>query len=233
MKKLLLGLGTLSLAILPVAAMVSCSTETKPTLEAEAEKFNVSVASKLKDVTTTDVAKEINEAKTPETRLVAVEKYATLPTMAEGFTLEIKSAIIKAVELSTVVEVIITVTETTNTDTATNSKDVLFSISELMIDQTIPTLASEAEKFSAVTTTSTDVTAITAAAAIVALQTQEERMKEVAKYATLPVLSDGFTFEIVSAPTGDKMIGLKILIKNTLGGELEITWIIQGFAAAK
>jgi hypothetical protein len=29
------------------------------------------------------------------------------------------------------------------------------------------------------------------------------------------------------------MIGLKILIKNTLGGELEITWIIQGFAAAK
>jgi hypothetical protein len=27
------------------------------------------------------------------------------------------------------------------------------------------------------------------------------------------------------------MIGLKILIKNTLGGELETTWIIQGFTA--
>jgi hypothetical protein len=192
MKKLLLGLGTLSLAILPVAAMVSCSAT--PSLNEETNKLNISVASKIKDVTTTIVATEINSALNEDAKLAAVDKYATLPTLADGFKLEVKSAEVNG----ETVEIKITVTETANTDTTTNSKDAIFTIKELVAVK--PTLETEFNKINTNRETIIPSKTSTAAAASIIVASDKDSKEATLKLLVdIPTLAEGFTLEVKSA----------------------------------
>ena len=66
--KLLLGLGTVSLVILPVAAMVSCST-IETTLDTEVEKLNISKATKTPTTVVTAAIDSINNSTDAPTKL--------------------------------------------------------------------------------------------------------------------------------------------------------------------
>jgi hypothetical protein len=236
MKKLLLGLGTLSLAILPVAAMVSCSAEepiieNKATVKTEAKKLNIEVASKIKDVTTTDVTTAINDAKTPAEKILAIKKYATLPTIATGFTLEVKSATTVDVELSTVVEIMIVVSETATPEKTANAT---FSITELKVDQTIPTLASEVDKFKTAVSTSITDTALIAEEEFTNATTPAGKLEALNIYYLIPKLAEGFTLEVKSGkvnPTTNTTLDVFFRITNSksksLDGVLHITSFVK------
>ena len=233
MKKLLLGLGTLSLAILPVAAMVSCSATT-PTLETEATKFTTEVVTKDTTAVTSAVVKEITDGADAAARLVSVEKYATLPTIAEGFTFEVKTAAVKVVAELQNVEVIITVTETANTDTATNSKDATLTITGLAVDSTIevPTLETEAAKFVEVAAIDGKIKVADAATAINDAADAAAKQIALEVYTILPTLAEGFSLEVKSAAadtTVKTTLNVTITITDATSTTKDVTLVITGF----
>jgi hypothetical protein len=235
MKKLLLGLGTLSLAILPVAAMVSCSATT-PTVETEAKKLTVEVAVKdaeLAKVLTSAVVTEITDAKEAAAKLVVVEKYTTIPTIAEGFTFEIKSAAVKVVAEAQVVDVTITVTETA---TPANTATATLSITGLTVDSSIvtPTLDTEAAKFETAETLKPAIETTVAAAAITGATDAVAKKIALEVYINLPTLADGFTFEVKTATVDVKVnttLNVTITITDATAVTKDVTLVITGFTA--
>jgi hypothetical protein len=235
MKKLLLGLGTLSLAILPVAAMVSCSAET-PTVETEAKKLTVEVAVKdaeLTKVLTSAVVTEITDAADAAAKLVVVEKYTTIPTIAEGFTFEIKSAAVKVVAEAQVVDVTITVTETA---TPTNTATATLSITGLTVDSSIvtPTLETEKAKFISADTLSAKGTAAEAATAINAETEAVAQKRLIETFANLPTLAAEFSYAFKSA-AADETTATTLNVTFTISGPesvtLDVTLNITAFKA--
>lgn len=122
MKKILLGLGTSLLAVIPLAAVVSCSSTETPTIDTEVAKFNTSVATTKADMNAVAAAKTINDAKDDAGKLTKLKDLVTeVPTVAEGFSFTITSA--KA--NSTTLEVSIKVSETA---TPANNKEATFKV---------------------------------------------------------------------------------------------------------
>ena len=202
MKKLLLGLGTVSLAILPVAAMVSCST-TETTLDTEATKFTVSLEAKTPATTTTEAVKSIMDGKDAPAKLLALETLVgkdKLPTIADGFTFEVKSAMVNS-KTDTTVDVKITITETDSTETV-KTKDATLSITKLTkaTEPAGPTLDTEVAKLNISQVTKTPATVVT-----VAIDSITNAADSAAKLLALKVLADvpelevGFSIEVKSA----------------------------------
>jgi tRNA-binding EMAP/Myf-like protein len=213
MKKLLLGLGTVSLAILPVAAMVSCSST--PSLDEQISKLNISVGSKIKDATTITVATEINTASDAIAKLAIVEKFANLPKLADGFTLEVKTAEING----STVEIKITVTEIANT----NSKDTIFTIKELVSVK--PTLETEFNKININRETIVPIKTATAAAASIIIANDKDSKEAALKLLVdLPILADGFTLEVKSVKINSKTkTSVDVLIVVTETSNIDTT----------
>ena len=221
MKKLLLGLGTVSLAILPVAAMVSCST-TETTLDTEATKFTVSLEAKTPATTTTEAVKSIMDGKDAPARLLALETLVgkdKLPTIADGFTFEVKSAMVNS-KTDTTVDVKITITETDSTETV-KTKDATLSITKLTEIKT--TIETEFAKINReVQTITPHKTAIAAASSIITPIGMDEKMISLRKIADFPSPANGFTFEVNLVTINSitpTTIDVKITITETDGGK--------------
>ena len=238
MKKLLLGLGTVSLAILPVAAMVSCST-TETTLDTEATKFTVSLEAKTPATTTTEAVKSIMDGKDAPAKLLALETLVgkdKLPTIADGFTFEVKSAMVNS-KTDTTVDVKITITETDSTETV-KTKDATLSITKLT-KATAPTttLALEAAKYDiSKPTQDKAITANGALALFVAADTSELKtgiLETLVGKDNVPKTSPGFTFEVTTVVVGSDNTTVEVTItvteiagtpgSNTATGKMTIT----------
>ena len=237
MKKLLLGLGTVSLAILPVAAMVSCST-TETTLDTEATKFTVSLEAKTPATTTTEAVKSIMDGKDAPAKLLALETLVgkdKLPTIADGFTFEVKSAMVNS-KTDTTVDVKITITETDSTETV-KTKDATLSITKLT-KATAPTttLALEAAKYDislAVLSTEAAKTSAAAAALFTGDAAAQLAVLKTLVGDNVPTTSEGFTFEVTTAVVGSVNTTVEVTItvtetagtpgSNTATGKMTIT----------
>ena len=236
MKKLLLGLGTISLAILPVAAMVSCSTTT-PTLDTEATKFTVSLEAKTPATTTTAAVDSITNAADAKAKLTALETLVgkeKLPTIAEGFTFEVKSAMVNT-KLNTTVDVKIMITETDSTETVKN-KEATLSITKLTAAEApSATLDTEAAKLNVSAVTKTPAT--TQAAAIATITgNATAKLAALKVLADVPTLADGFTIEVTAAAaSGTTDMTVSITITETAGtagsNTKDVTFTVTGLTA--
>ena len=240
MKKLLLGLGTISLAILPVAAMVSCSTTT-PTLDTEATKFTVSLEAKTPATTTTAAVDSITNAADAKAKLTALETLVgkeKLPTIAEGFTFEVKSAMINT-KLNTTVDVKIMIAETDSTETV-KTKEATLSITKLTATEApSATLETEAAKFNISKAVKEEMSTLTSAGAVELLDVAIGAPAKLSALETLvgienvPTLAAGFTFKVTTAIVGINKTTVEVIITviETNGGLTAIgKFIITGFA---
>ncbi|MGL5205773.1 MAG: hypothetical protein ACRC7B_02555 [Metamycoplasmataceae bacterium] len=93
MKKLLFGIGTLSLAIIPIGILVSCSssTDTTPTINTELDKF-VPTVTKSTTQTSTEAAKSITEAATPDAKKTVLGTFIDFPKLDKGFDFDVEKA---------------------------------------------------------------------------------------------------------------------------------------------
>ena len=228
MKKLLLGLGTISLAILPVAAMVSCSTTT-PTLDTEAANLAKEFKAKTATTTTTAAVKSITDAKDAVAKLAALKVLVDVPALAEGFAFEVKSATINSTK-PTQVDVKITVTETGSTEATKPTKDVTLLITGLTAGEAVEaTLDTEAAKFGSKVTKTPNTTQADALATF----TGDDAAAKLAALKVLvdvPTLADGFTFEVKSAAvSGATDLDVKITITKTAGATTkDVTFKVTG-----
>ena len=217
MKKLLLGLGTISLAILPVVAMISCSTTptpTTPTLDTESEKFNISLLAKHFTITTSDaIAAIVWDQSTNHDALKNLVGEDKLPTLADGFTYKVTTAVVNS-KIPTTVDVKITVTETDGI-VGSNTKYATLSITKLT--SVTPSLSTESNKFT-LNLDSLDPT-ITTSAAIATFRgdadTKLKALKDLVGEENLPILADGFTFEV-------KLVALNSETPTTVDVEITV-----------
>ena len=224
MKKLLLGLGTLSIAILPVAAVVSCGTESATTLEKEAAKFTTTVTKT--PTTTTEVAvKSITDAADATAKATALAVFAEVPTVSEGFTTEVKSAAVDTTTKTTV-NVKIVITETAG-EAGKNTKEVIFSVTGLTAVETpeTPTMETEIAKFPA-----TEVSKIvTDNAATAAPKITEETLET---YFTTVELATGFSYKFTTATASGDTVDLVLTVTGPVAPTKDVTISLTGFQAA-
>ncbi|MGL5617867.1 MAG: hypothetical protein ACRCWU_02285 [Metamycoplasmataceae bacterium] len=93
MKKLLFRLGVLSLVIIPIGVLTSCSSsiDTKPTINTEAGKF-IDTTTNLTTPTSTEAAKTITNATTPEAKKIALKTFIVFPNLDKEFDFDVKKA---------------------------------------------------------------------------------------------------------------------------------------------
>ncbi|MGL6125316.1 MAG: hypothetical protein ACRC1F_02375 [Metamycoplasmataceae bacterium] len=220
MKKLLLGIGASLLAILPIAAVVSCSSSTP--IETEAAKFK-SAETINNGVTADEAAKAITTASTPEAKKTELAKYYKAPELSTGFTFDVKDAKVNS-KTSTTLDVTVTIEET---EVEANTKDITFEITKFM-----SAVEFEAAKFKEAVTKDATITATVAAKAINDASTQEAKKTELAKYFTIPALSDGFTYEIMKVEASGTKIDVEIKVSQTTPSEnATVKFSVTGFTA--
>jgi hypothetical protein len=231
MKKLLLGLGTVSLAILPVAAMVSCSTPATA-LDTEASKFEGTTTAKVTTVTAQSVADEFTAAKDEVTKdaILLANSTSTPVKASEGFTSMIKSMTVNA-ETNTTLDVVFTITEVPVTEETPaaepTTKDATFTITGFAAPAEA-TLETEAAKF---TTAVTLLTAGTSTEAATAIVTDKAILETFYK---APTLANGFDFTITSVDgtTADTVLTVVISVTDGKKAAKEVTFTVTGFTAS-
>ncbi|MGL5643875.1 MAG: hypothetical protein ACRCW3_03850 [Metamycoplasmataceae bacterium] len=111
-KKLLLGLCSSLLIILPIATMISCSSSVEK-IEAEAEKFNQTIETKSSTTASEYAAQSIQDAVTSADKLAALEVFADVPILEPEFDFEVLSASVDE-QVKTKVNVSVKVFEKSN-----------------------------------------------------------------------------------------------------------------------
>ncbi|MGL5732651.1 MAG: hypothetical protein ACRCXE_01100 [Metamycoplasmataceae bacterium] len=227
MKKLLFGLGSLSLAIIPIGILASCSSssDTDPTINTEAEKFTEAVT-KLKTPTSTEAAKTISDATTPETKKTALKTFIDFPKLDKGFDFEVKKAWANPTKDGVIV---VTVSVYVKSDTATKV-DTDFEISGFA---TSTDLEKAALKFgipvdAVISITSKEATKrITEAAGAEAKKTALEEIVTAAKIPT----TVGFTFEVkeasFKAETATQMEVLITVTQTSSSKTQDVTFVVK------
>ena len=218
MKKLLLGLGTVSLAILPVAAMVSCSTttpQTSPTLETEAAKLNTSLRAKYFTMTTSQaIATILSDQSESHDGLKSLVGEDNLPTLADGFTFVVTSAMVNS-KINTTIDVKITVIEK---DEYIDDNTMYTTLQITKLTSVPASLDTESSKF-ILNLNSLDEN-ITTTEAIAKFRgdanVKLETLKSLVGEDNLPTLADGFTFEV-------KLVALNRVTNTTIDVEITVT----------
>ena len=221
MKKLLLGLGTLSLAILPVTAMVSCTSET--TLESEVSKFNQEQDALDPIMTTGHAIEEINLGFEGDDivgqQLAATNALLThpLPKIAEGFTIDNILSWFSP-DISTSIEVSFTIRETATNNTAKATLKIT-NLTEIY-SQALTEQMGKFSRHDDVTKTPL-VTAAEAAATVTG--TPDEMLAAVNRFLTIELsatfLSPGYTFVIEQADAHPNSVWITIQITETASKE--------------
>ena len=218
-KNILLGLGAMSLAVLPIAAVVSCSaTDGKGTLDGELKKFNKSFKSLNKTETAEIVAgKFIGDA---SAQLIVLETYIgkeNVPSISEGFTFEVKKAIVN-LEDNTKVDVQVTITETDSKEVV-KSQDATLTIAGFKTIEVpkVPTLAEVAAQFRVELPTAVTPAGLVSAQVSRFLDDNYEGNKPpfVSNLGKELESSTLFKFEIASAKASSDSTKLEVMIKIT------------------
>ena len=226
MKKLLLGLGTVSLAILPVVAMVSCSSETtKPQIEAD--KFATSQPAKNPATTTIEAVESILYASNGTQWLEAVNSLINtpLPTLSEGFEMFVLLAAV-SYEDEKSIEVTFQIIET-----STKQRGLAkFIITDLTYVE--PTLDNQVSRFIKNGFAKPGFTTAEAAATITG--TPAEKLAAANKFLTIELtpkfLLKGFTFTVDSVKTYYEGIEFVITVTDTASKETrEALYRVSGF----
>ncbi|MGL5617868.1 MAG: hypothetical protein ACRCWU_02290 [Metamycoplasmataceae bacterium] len=230
MKKILLGTGALVLAVIPVAAVVSCSSS-GTTLKKEAEKFNTSVPTKATGMNSSDAAGSIFFAKTPaEKKAALVELAKTIPTLDSEYEFAVLSAEVDS-QTTTTINVEIDVYSGAN-HKSDEHETVTFKVTGFSAPAT---LQDEATKFG--TTLPTKEASKTPAQAALQINeaTPEDEKWEVLKtLITLPVRGSGFKYEITTAeadiviPT-QMIVKIKITKLLTSNETVDVELLVTGF----
>ena len=112
----------------PVTTLISIATS----LETELSKFNDPIITKTLDAKASLAADSINNETTPETKSIALAKFAIMPTPAKGFTYEVESASVDT-RVITSVNVKVTITEIAGT-VGLNTKEAILIVIKLKED---------------------------------------------------------------------------------------------------
>ncbi|MGL5732710.1 MAG: hypothetical protein ACRCXE_01395 [Metamycoplasmataceae bacterium] len=223
-KKLLLSLGAPILTVLPFAAMVSCSTAID--IDTEIKRFNTSVQTKDKNLLAWDSAQTIQDATTVENKLKALEVFATVPKIAKGYELVIKSAKVNSTTKTTV-DVLVSIHETNKPDI---KKETTFKVEGFKMN----TLETEAAKFDTPKeTTDSTITSAEAVAKVNAESEQADKLIALKSFVDVPSISDQFGLEILKIeidPSSASSVNVTISIHTTTtpAEAKEVTFRILG-----
>ncbi|MGL5732915.1 MAG: hypothetical protein ACRCXE_02515, partial [Metamycoplasmataceae bacterium] len=209
------------------------------TLEDEALKFGSSITTN-NALSSIEALKLINDATSSILKFEALETFANVPTLVEGFYFEVKSANING-NIGTTLDVLITITEKETNNTIT----ILYLVTGLKNS----TLDIEAQKFltANVSTThrDTNISAEEWATRINLASDHEARLAILEGLLTIyngagrpignniPVLSEGFSFQILGANNEDRSVKVDIsIIDNTNGNSITTFLTIKAFNKA-
>ncbi|MGL5643605.1 MAG: hypothetical protein ACRCW3_02415 [Metamycoplasmataceae bacterium] len=231
MKKILLGTGALALAVIPVAAMVSCSSsESKTTLQKEADKFKTPVKTKVIGMKSSDAAGTIiYDTPTPASKKEALLKLADVPTLDSEYEFSVLAATVDATTKTTInVEI-----EVYSGANEAEKIKVEFKVTDFGMPAT---LADEVDKWGQPHATKEPTK--TAAAAITEINDAEDATKKwqaLHRLSTLPIRGAGFTYEVLSAApdgTTNTTMSVTIRITDTLSNATDdVVFPVTGFAA--
>ncbi|MGL5617869.1 MAG: hypothetical protein ACRCWU_02295 [Metamycoplasmataceae bacterium] len=160
------------------------------TLEINKAKFSSSITTNP-NLSSIDMARNINLAQTPEEKLNALRTFAKIPTLEQGFGFEVKLANVNTT-IDTTVEILISIYEI---DGSTESLDVIYLITGLKRS----TVDIEGTKFSQVITKERDVTTQKRVDAINLATSNIDKLNALKNIAEIPTLAQGFDFRVMSA----------------------------------
>ncbi|MGL6125210.1 MAG: hypothetical protein ACRC1F_01820 [Metamycoplasmataceae bacterium] len=229
-KKLLLGLGASLLAILPITAVISCSSDssTPVSVKPEAEKFDKTVVTTAVGfISAEEAVKEIQSGKNAQERLDALKSFASVPTLSEGFEFEVLSAKINP-GTNTTIDVLIKVFEKGNKE---NFEEVTYRVEGFVAPNT--DLDTEAAKFNvSVVTKKPNLNSNEAIKTINDATTPEESLAALKELADVPTLEQGFEFAVIEAriSSTNTVIDVSILVSRTIVTEAKyVNFKVTGF----
>ncbi|MGL5732653.1 MAG: hypothetical protein ACRCXE_01110 [Metamycoplasmataceae bacterium] len=200
------------------------------TLEIEAAKFNSSRTTNV-NLSSIDMAKDINLASTPEEKLNALGVFAKLPTLEEGFDFEVKSANVNGT-IDTTVEVLISIYETGE---STESIDVIYLVTGLK-RSTVDIEAAKFERSVAAIAESITRPSVEWVQDINEAINDNARLDVLKQITVIPTLAQGFGIKILGAETEltsqqGVAIDVHIRIFDMASPELinDFTLIVYGF----
>ncbi|MGL5205024.1 MAG: hypothetical protein ACRC63_02120, partial [Metamycoplasmataceae bacterium] len=195
MKKLLFGLGSLSLAVIPIAVLASCSssTNTEPTVNTEADKFKTT-RTKATTLTATVASNTITNAEDPATKKAALQTLIDFPKLDDDFDFSVENSWPKSSDDKAIV---VTVSVFAKSDTTTKIEKN-FEVNGFA-DAT--ELEKAALKFSVPVDTNILITSSLSTLWIneaVGPEAKKEALESLVKITDIPT-TPGFTFEVKSA----------------------------------
>ncbi|MGL4252431.1 MAG: hypothetical protein ACRDCJ_00900 [Metamycoplasmataceae bacterium] len=200
MKKILFGLGSLSLVILPIGILASCSSSSDitPTINTEAEKF-VNSVTKISTQTSTEAAKTITDATTSEAKKTALKIFIDFPKLDDEFDFDVKKAWANPTKDGVIV---VTVSVYDKSDT-TIRLDKDFEISGFVASTN---LEKAALKFSIPVDAAINITSKESTKRISEAPSAEDKkavLEEIVSPNKIP-MTEGFTFEVKGASFKDE-----------------------------
>ncbi|MGL5205775.1 MAG: hypothetical protein ACRC7B_02565 [Metamycoplasmataceae bacterium] len=235
-KKILLGIGATLLTALPLAAIVSCTqSTTNPNIiiDTQAKLFNNPITTSNPHVDPQLVVDTINEAASSQEKLTVVRVYANVPTLSDGFELEVISAAVRERETSKeAVDVSIRIVETANINIF---REVILKIEGFQSINLIESdIYTEAAKFDVATTKLHNTSAIKVVNNINSVEGEQNKLYSLSLIVDLPTLTYGYSFKVISANINltDKSVVdviISVFHVNKPSDSTETTYEIRGF----
>ncbi|MGL5205774.1 MAG: hypothetical protein ACRC7B_02560 [Metamycoplasmataceae bacterium] len=230
MKKILLGTGALALAVIPVAALVSCSSST--TLQKEADRFKKAVKTKTTGMNSSVAAGSIiYDTPTPAAKKAALEKLVDVPKLDSEYEFAVLGAKINTTTKTTI-DVEIEVYSGAN---ETEKVKVNFQVTGFEVPNT---LAEEKTKWEEGGTSKQPT--MTTELAVLAINDASgaiPKWQALHGLSSLPVRGAAFTYEVISAEvnpasTTAMIVTIKVTDSLTARAEETILFPVTGFTAS-
>ncbi|MGL6125318.1 MAG: hypothetical protein ACRC1F_02385 [Metamycoplasmataceae bacterium] len=199
----------------------------KPTIRSEAAKFGSSSITKRPEIHSIGAVELIELATIPEDKKRSLSFISSVPIISDEYEFEVMSAKVNQITTTTV-DVTINLFEKNQ---PTNNLTVLYQITQFDLTQ----IEIEGEKFKqSVQTTSTQIDSSEAVRNIESSSSNEGKLVALRNLAPVPIVSDKFDLEIISARLNQGMstsieITIRIFEKNQPTNNLTVVYNVTGF----